>query len=176
MSFTADRRTYEGGYLATNRPERQDAAAIIFTADGRYLMQLRDDKPGLRAPGHWGLFGGGVEAGETPREALVRELEEELEFTPACATWFAETFVTVPQFNVEPTHKIFFSVRIAPQDMGLMRQHEGAGMALMTVEEILREPKVVPWDIDPLMMHARLPQVVPEAAETFRRERDGGHD
>ena len=176
MSFTADRRTYEGGYLAAHRPERQDAAAIIFTADGRYLMQLRDDKPGLRAPGHWGLFGGGVEAGETPREALVRELEEELEFRASDAVWFAETFVAVPQFNVEATHKVFFSLLIAPQDLGDMRQHEGAGMALMTVEEILREPKVVPWDIDPLMMHARLPEVVPEAARAFQRERDGGHD
>jgi 8-oxo-dGTP pyrophosphatase MutT (NUDIX family) len=176
MDIPADRRTFEGGYLATALPRRQDAAAIIHTEDGRYLMQLRDDKPGLRAPGHWGLFGGGIEPGENPREALVRELEEELDFTAVNALWFAETIVTVPQFNVEPTHKIFFSVLIAEADIAGMRQHEGAGMALMTVEEILAKPKVVPWDIDPVIMHARLPQVVPEAAVAFRAERELVHD
>ncbi len=175
MEFPADRRTFEGGYLGTARPRRQDAAAILHTEDGRYLMQLRDDKVGLRAPGHWGLFGGGVEPGETPREALVRELEEELEFSVTAALWFAETVVAVPQFNVEATHKIFFSVLIREDDVDRMVQHEGAAMALMSVGEILAKPKVVPWDIDPVIMHARLPEVVPEAADAFRQERETAH-
>ena len=81
MTFAADTERYEGGYLTTARPARQDAAAILYTPDGRYLMQLRDDKAGLRAPGHWGLFGGGVELGESPRTAVIRELQEELGFS-----------------------------------------------------------------------------------------------
>ena len=50
----------------------------VLLVDGRYVMQLRDDKPGIAAPGVWGLFGGSVEVGEEPRVALLRELEEEL--------------------------------------------------------------------------------------------------
>lgn len=175
MESIQDRLAFEGGYLTTMRPARQDAAAILHTADGRYLMQLRDEKEGLRAPGHWGLFGGGVEPGETPREAVVRELVEELEYEAGKVIWFAETIVTVPQFNVEPTHKIFFSIRIREEEIAGMTQHEGSGMALMTIEEILAKPKVVPWDIDPVMMHARLGEVVPEAREDFYRER-AAHD
>ncbi len=29
-------------------------AALIVLDDGRYLMQLRDQKPGIFYPGHWG--------------------------------------------------------------------------------------------------------------------------
>lgn len=50
----------------------------VLLVDGRYVMQLRDDKPGIAAPGVWGLFGGSVEVGEEPRVALLREVEEEL--------------------------------------------------------------------------------------------------
>jgi 8-oxo-dGTP pyrophosphatase MutT (NUDIX family) len=51
------------------------AAAILVHEDGRILMQLRDDRPDIWYPNHWGLFGGGVEAGESPEEALCWELK-----------------------------------------------------------------------------------------------------
>ena len=35
------------------------AAALITDQHGRYLLQLRDDKPRILHPGAWGLFGGG---------------------------------------------------------------------------------------------------------------------
>jgi 8-oxo-dGTP pyrophosphatase MutT (NUDIX family) len=59
--------------------ERQVVSAILWTDHGRVLLQQRDDKPGLRYAGCWTLFGGQVEAGETPEEAIRRELIEELE-------------------------------------------------------------------------------------------------
>jgi 8-oxo-dGTP pyrophosphatase MutT (NUDIX family) len=54
------------------------AAAIIVVDDDRYLLQLRDSIPGIWYPGHWGLFGGGVETGEDEITALRRELREEI--------------------------------------------------------------------------------------------------
>ena len=51
-------------------------AAIIIGSDGRYLLQQRDDKPDIFYPGHWGLFGGALESGETPAEGLARELRD----------------------------------------------------------------------------------------------------
>jgi 8-oxo-dGTP diphosphatase len=56
-------------------------AAIIFENDkGELLLYLRDNKPGIPFPLHWDLFGGHVEEGETPEEALMREVKEELGF------------------------------------------------------------------------------------------------
>ena len=43
------------------------------------LLYLRDNKPGIPFPDHWDLIGGHVEEGETPEEALVREVKEELD-------------------------------------------------------------------------------------------------
>jgi 8-oxo-dGTP diphosphatase len=56
-------------------------AAIIFENDkGEILLYLRDNKPGIPYPNHWDLIGGHVEEGETPEEALIREVKEELDF------------------------------------------------------------------------------------------------
>lgn len=56
-------------------------AAIILENDkGEILLYLRDNKPGIPYPGEWDMIGGHVEEGETPEEALVREVKEELDF------------------------------------------------------------------------------------------------
>lgn len=54
-------------------------AAIILENDKReLLLYLRDNKPEIPFPNHWDLIGGHLEDGETPGEALLREVKEEL--------------------------------------------------------------------------------------------------
>ena len=52
--------------------------SAILLNKGKYVMQLRDDKPGINAPGMWGLFGGYRKEYEYPASAIRRELKEEL--------------------------------------------------------------------------------------------------
>lgn len=54
------------------------AAIILENDNGELLLYLRDNKPEIPFPNHWDLIGGHVEDGETPEEALVREVKEEL--------------------------------------------------------------------------------------------------
>jgi 8-oxo-dGTP diphosphatase len=52
------------------------AASALVDVDGRVLLAKRP--PGRALAGLWEFPGGKVEAGETPEEALIRELREEL--------------------------------------------------------------------------------------------------
>lgn len=54
------------------RPE-DASAAIIALDDGRYLLQLRDDKAGIVPPRHRDPFRGDIERDERPVNALRRE-------------------------------------------------------------------------------------------------------
>jgi 8-oxo-dGTP pyrophosphatase MutT (NUDIX family) len=67
--------------MVTQKPV--DVALAILYRDGKFLMQLRDDKAGIPYPGHWALFGGHLESGETPLEGLKREILEEIEYAIA---------------------------------------------------------------------------------------------
>ena len=51
-------------------------AAALVDRDGRLLVQQRPE--GLSMAGLWEFPGGKVEPGETPEQALIRELAEEL--------------------------------------------------------------------------------------------------
>ena len=52
------------------------SAAVLLSADGRYLLGQRG--PDTVYAGYWEFPGGKVERGETPAQALCRELDEEL--------------------------------------------------------------------------------------------------
>ena len=54
------------------------AAIILENEKGEILLYLRDNKPEIPFPNHWDLIGGHLEEGETPEQALVREVKEEL--------------------------------------------------------------------------------------------------
>jgi len=61
------------------RITRVAAYALCVRADKRLL--LARIAPGYPEPGHWTLPGGGVEFGEDPADACLRELEEETGLT-----------------------------------------------------------------------------------------------
>jgi 8-oxo-dGTP diphosphatase len=54
---------------------------IALIRDEDLIVYLRDDKAGIPYPGVWDLPGGGREAGETPLDCALREVEEEFGLT-----------------------------------------------------------------------------------------------
>ena len=89
-----------------NTPKTQSAHAILLL-DDKYILQLRENKIGIAAPGQWSLFGGMKKKSETPLEAISRETYEELAIKPAefHYLWFADYFTT---FENEVVRSWFF--------------------------------------------------------------------
>ncbi|MBU0648209.1 NUDIX domain-containing protein [Patescibacteria group bacterium] len=59
--------------------QRNVALILLFNDQKEILLQHRDEDADL-LPGHWGFFGGEIEKGETPLEAVSRETQEELSY------------------------------------------------------------------------------------------------
>jgi 8-oxo-dGTP pyrophosphatase MutT (NUDIX family) len=64
------------------RPIHQAVAVFLTDQQGRFILQRRDNKPGIWNPGLLSVWGGAVEPGETVLEAAVREIWEETNLRP----------------------------------------------------------------------------------------------
>ncbi|MBE9163687.1 MULTISPECIES: NUDIX domain-containing protein [Microcoleaceae] len=61
---------------------------FIMLPNGQIGVQLRDNIPGIASQGMVSTFGGGVDIGESPQQAAVREMEE-------------ETCLAIPDYTME---------------------------------------------------------------------------
>lgn len=129
------------------------SAAIITLDDGRYLMQSRDDKPGVFYPGHWGLFGGGLEPGEDPEEGLRRELREELALEVTEARYFTRFDFDFAAFGAGRRARYFFEVGIDLDTLNGLRLGEGREMRAFAPSELLLRHPVAPYDSFALWLH-----------------------
>jgi 8-oxo-dGTP pyrophosphatase MutT (NUDIX family) len=135
----------------------QDAvAAIICLDDGRYLLQLRDDKPWIFFPNHWGLFGGALDGQETPLEGLQRELKEELDFDldQAATKRISDFTFTLGWSSRAPIARIFFEVMMTTSEMTRLHLQEGREVAAFTPTEALNNLRMTPYDAFALWLHA----------------------
>ena len=58
---------------------RNISAIILYNKNKKILLQHRAEDA-ERLPGYWAFFGGGIEKGETPKQAVRREALEELNY------------------------------------------------------------------------------------------------
>lgn len=143
LNFLTDRHPLHG----------EDAvAAIITVEDGRYLMQLRDDIPGIFYPGHWGCFGGAVGPGENAHAALQRELAEELEMAPRSATEFISLNFDLTRLGQKRCYRIYYEIAIAETEAAHLVLHEGTDMRLVAPDELF-EVRLTPYDSFALWLH-----------------------
>lgn len=134
--------------------EMQVCKALIIDRAGRYLMQLRDDIPTIAYPGHWCLFGGAVEPGEDEQQGMRRELDEELGFKPDRLTPTMRFDYSIPQHGVRVRRVAVFETGIRDLEIKGLVLNEGAEMCFMSLGDLLRRDKIVPWDLCMVMMHA----------------------
>jgi len=69
--------------------------------DGQYrLFVQKRSKDAAQAPDMFGMFGGGIEEGESPEAALFREIREELDYQPRNVRFFRRYEFSNYELNV----------------------------------------------------------------------------
>lgn len=106
-----------------------EAAGVIFLAKdtGRCLMQLRNGDKRHRYT--WGFFGGTIEKGETPFQALQRELIEEIGFVPELAK-----LNPIDVYQSKDKHFYYYSfVAVVDNEFSPTLNDESAGYAWVNI-------------------------------------------
>ncbi len=103
-------------------------AGVITDHRGRVLLTRRTE--GRDLAGRWEFPGGKREPGETPEQALVRELQEEL----GIAVEVGDALINVPQQY--PDKRLRLDVRLVEQWHGTARGKEGQAMAWVPPEKL----------------------------------------
>ncbi|MFN0043720.1 MAG: NUDIX domain-containing protein [Alphaproteobacteria bacterium] len=163
-------------YLRPSRPlDARDAAAALIVVDGsHYLMQQRDDRADIYYPGYWGLFGGAVDEGETPIEALRREIKEEIDLDPGEARYFTRFDFDMSGVGRRWLYRVFYVIELRRQDLLRLRLREGKSMKLFEPGPLLGAEKVVPYDAFALWLHAHRLQLDPRLDQAGRRDHGPG--
>ncbi|NPE27147.1 NUDIX hydrolase [Methanococcoides sp. SA1] len=119
---------------------RKIAVCIIRNNKGEFLLQKKT-LDHLLSPGKWALFGGNIESDESPKDAIIRELNEEI------------GIVTNPNFLFEIKNKINNAAQIVStyietiDDISKIVLNEGAGFAFFSEKE-LRKLEIAPDILD----------------------------
>ncbi len=116
------------------------AAAALMDCDGRVLMAQRPK--GKEFEGHWEFPGGKVEQGETPEEALIRELREELRIETQTACLAPVAFASHDYKDFHLLMPLF----VCRKWEGMPEPVEGQVLKWITIKEITRL-KMPPADV-----------------------------
>jgi len=108
------------------------AMVLLFDRFNRLLIYLRDAKPEIPFPNHWDFFGGHLETGETPEQALVREVKEEIGVDLQQWSFFKRYVCT--EGDVYPNVKYLYWARIdkIAEELTL---HEGQRLMSITPDQ-----------------------------------------
>jgi 8-oxo-dGTP diphosphatase len=128
------------------------AAAVMLRADGReFLLAQRPE--GKVYAGYWEFPGGKVEPGESVRDALIRELQEELGITvTACSPWLTRVF-TYPHATVRLN---FWRVTAWDGEIGITAPLEHSAVEWQETGQVATVAPILPAN-DPILKALSLP-------------------
>lgn len=110
------------------------AACALIDTDGRILLAQRPE--GKNLAGLWEFPGGKVESGETPEDALIRELQEEIGITTKHACLAPLTFAS---YSYEKFH-LLMPLYICRRYEGIARSMEGQALKWVRPQDLRNYP------------------------------------
>ncbi len=106
-------------------------SGAIFTDNDKILFE--DRRKICKHGEHWSFFGGSIEKNESPKQALEREIKEELNCKIKNYKFFGKYSFTVPGKDI--TYYMYIA---KIPDLKLLKVHKNAKMKLFTIKQALR--------------------------------------
>ncbi|MGV8162122.1 MAG: NUDIX domain-containing protein [Candidatus Nanoarchaeia archaeon] len=102
---------------------------ILTNKENKVLLQLRSKNQSNA--GSWALFGGHIDGLETPKEALIREIKEEINYSLTDYKLIKETMV-------ENFGKVYWFHGVIDANLSELTLNEGDDFNFFTYDEILK--------------------------------------
>jgi 8-oxo-dGTP diphosphatase len=113
------------------KKEHNVATVMLLNENGEILLQKKD-LGFKRWPGRWSMFGGGIESGETPEDAVRREITEEL----GLKLENLKLFKIFPYEDTDRAGKMHVYTASFVNEISDISLGEGAGFAFFAPSEI----------------------------------------
>ena len=117
--------------------------ALIILYDNRRRILLQDRRGISKLGEEWGYFGGQIEEGETPEQAVVRETREELRYDLKEYRYVGKYTDSIANLTIE--RHVFVSPL---NDTSQLTQIEGKKMQFFSLDEALKLKMVSEGDKD----------------------------
>lgn len=130
------------GWVRDQLAVRQVANVLLMDSSGNFVMQQRDDKPGINNPGEISAFGGKVKASdESHLQAAARELREEtnLQFDTSDLQFFKIFRKT--EADDTPTNVTYYT--LTSIDTTGLEIYEGQGFVSINPNELSNYPLTI---------------------------------
>ncbi len=102
-------------------------------------------KTAKQYPDNWSFWGGGIEENETPEAAMIREIQEEL-------NWRPDNYKLLgTYYDSAPNEKFIFYTKVNASFEKQIEIHESQGGKFFTRDEIEKEDKIISEDKKPLI-------------------------
>lgn len=147
----------------------KSVGALIYDAQGRLLLQKRDEKKTIYFPGLWGTFGGAYSSPESPHDAIIREVREELSVSVRQLEFFIK--LTSESECLGLREKTFYEILFNDEMKKSIDLQEGAGYCFFDAARLPPPTQVVPFDLAAVILfsHVKLArrQVIPDFGNDY---------
>lgn len=121
---------------------KEKKVSIIALYDKERNILLQDRKSISKSGEDFGFFGGEIESGETPKEALVREIKEELDYDLKDSEF---EYIGITQYyfkDKDLTVTLYLFATILEDKIDKFEVLEGAGIKKFTLNEARKSIKL----------------------------------
>ena len=135
-------------YLFKGKVKPDNAVCALLVYDKKILLQKRDNKKNIFFPGHYGLFGGALNKGETKEKGLIREIKEELDIKVNIKKlkYLTSLVLDFSRLGFKKYNRSFFVINLQKKEVKKIKLYEGEKKIWIKKREVYFKRKLVPYD------------------------------